>query len=899
MVSLRTKITVWALAAVFLLALVAAVASLAWSSRQQALSDSEEQVERFMAVAEAALNRSFLGIDILLASAEELMLLSAGTAGTAGTAGAVDAPQTSRWLRSASRQNLLVSFTALLDAQGRVLASSDAAAELVPLRLPDGFLPKVLAQGLPATLISKPVVGQASAEQVLYFARPVPLADGTHLVALAEVPVAQLTSVLLNAGRIDGLETTLEDLEGRLILAAPEPLRARTHTLPVPLYSLATNPSDWSGASRLTGAPALVQVRPTLHQGLWVSASLPQVAALSQWQTYQYITSAVALAFGLTIVALALFTLSYLGRMASARQTIAQSKAMLDQALESMVSGFMLLDSAHRVRQWNQRFEEFFPWLVPTMAHGIDFREVLQATVSQQLPQASEAERKRWVEQRLMAQWSSTEPGMFELVLPTGRSVQVVERPTPEGGLVITYHDVSDLRRASAEIELLAFYDPLTGLPNRRLLLDRLSKATVAADSTGQRGALLFLDLDDFKSLNDTQGHEMGDLLLQQVAMRLRASVRQADTVARLGGDEFVILLTDLSTDPDEAAARARSVGEGALHRLSQPYLLGTHTYHGSCSMGATLWNGTEQTAAELLKRADIAMYEIKAAHGNGLCFFDPRMQTAISQRVQLELDLQRALALQQFKLHYQPQYTLAGQVVGAEALLRWQHSERGLVTPGEFIAVAEESDLIVAIGHWVLRSACEQLVAWQAQPHLCHLRLSVNVSARQFHQPDFSQQVIDVLQQSGAPAHLLKLELTESLMLDNVDDTIAKMHVLRTKGVCFSVDDFGTGYSSLAYLTRLPLHQIKIDQSFVRNLGVRPTDDVIVQTIIGMGRNLELEVIAEGVETEAQKQFLARHGCDLYQGYLFARPMPIEALEALEVLLPGADPSAPTVLAV
>lgn len=447
---------------------------------------------------------------------------------------------------------------------------------------------------------------------------------------------------------------------------------------------------------------------------------------------------------------------------------------------------------------------------------------------------------------------------------------------------------MSDLRRASAEIEHLAFYDPLTGLPNRRLLLDRLAQATVAAERTGQYGALLFLDLDDFKGLNDTQGHEMGDRFLQQVAQRLRACVRQADTVARLGGDEFVILLTDLATSPDEAATMARHVGENALHSLAQPYLLGTHTYHGSCSMGATLWAGTDQSAAELLKRADIAMYQVKAAHGNGLCFFDPRMQTAISQRVQLETDLQTALVLQQFRLHYQPQYTLAGAIVGAEALLRWQHPERGLVTPGEFIAVAEESDLIVAMGDWVLRSACEQLVAWGREANLCHLRLSINVSARQFRRPDFAQQVIAMLQQTGAPAHLLKLELTESLMLDNVDDTIAKMHQLRTKGVRFSVDDFGTGYSSLAYLTRLPLHQIKIDQSFVRNLGVRPTDDVIVQTIIGMARNLELEVIAEGVETEAQKKFLALHGCDLYQGYLLGRPMPVADLEAQPPLWPS-----------
>ncbi|HQY38469.1 MAG TPA: EAL domain-containing protein, partial [Giesbergeria sp.] len=276
------------------------------------------------------------------------------------------------------------------------------------------------------------------------------------------------------------------------------------------------------------------------------------------------------------------------------------------------------------------------------------------------------------------------------------------------------------------------------------------------------------------------------------------------------------------------------------------------------------------------------AMYQVKARRGNGLCFFDPRMQVAINDRAQLEADLHEALAQKQFALHYQPQFTLEGCIVGAEVLLRWQHPQRGMVPPGQFIAVAEESDLILHIGLWVLRTACAQMAVWQDEPQCSHLQLSVNVSARQFRHPDFVRQVTDALQETGAKAHLLTLELTESLVLDNVDESIEKMHQLRTKGVRFSVDDFGTGYSSLAYLTRLPLHQLKIDQSFVRNLGTRETDDVIVQTIIGMGRNLDLEVIAEGVETQGQKDFLALHGCDLYQGYLLGRPMPLDAFDGL-----------------
>jgi EAL domain-containing protein (putative c-di-GMP-specific phosphodiesterase class I) len=308
----------------------------------------------------------------------------------------------------------------------------------------------------------------------------------------------------------------------------------------------------------------------------------------------------------------------------------------------------------------------------------------------------------------------------------------------------------------------------------------------------------------------------------------------------------------------------------------------GGQACRSTCSLGATLFGADVQNAAELLKQADIAMYHVKAQHGNALCFFDPQMQAAISDRARLESDLRLALDRQEFALHYQPQFALGGQMVGAEVLLRWHHPQRGMVSPGEFIAVAEESELIVPMGQWVLRTACRQLAAWQANPRLAGLQLSVNVSARQFHQPDFVESVTLALLECGVRPQLLKLELTESLMLDNVDECIAKMSLLKTSGVQFSVDDFGTGYSSLAYLTRLPLDQLKIDQSFVRNLGVRHSDGLIVQTIIGMARSLGLEVIAEGVETTEQRVLLAQYGCELYQGFLLARPAPVAALEAL-----------------
>ncbi len=604
------------------------------------------------------------------------------------------------------------------------------------------------------------------------------------------------------------------------------------------------------------------------------------MAALEGWRDQRNAIALTAALFVAMILAAGGLALRYLSSLAQARMAIAQSKATLDQALESMVSGFMVLDRDHRVVQWNSQFEQIYPWLKDVMVPLVPFRRVMEETSRHHLPRGTHDERMLWVEQRLLKQ--KQHEAAHEQTLPSGRTIQIIERPTPDGGLVITYHDVTALRQASAEIESLAFYDPLTNLPNRRLLMDRMQQAVAASVRSGQYGALLFLDLDHFKTLNDTLGHEVGDMLLRQVAQRLKTCVRREDTVARLGGDEFVVMLHELSISSDEAAAYARRVGEKILRKLNVPYTLGTNTHHSTPSIGATLMGGALQPTVDLLKQADIAMYQVKSQGRNALCFFDPQMQIAISARAQLEGDLQQALTGRQFVLHYQPQFHLDGRVVGAEALIRWHHPERGLIAPGAFISVAEESELIVPMGHWVLRTACEQLAAWENDARYRHVQLSVNVSARQFRQRDFVARVVEVLRETGARPHLLKLELTESLVLDNVDDTVAKMGMLKTKGVRFSVDDFGTGYSSLAYLTRLPLDQLKIDQSFVHNLGVRHTDDVIVQTIIGMARNLQLDVIAEGVETQAQKDFLALHGCQLFQGYLMGRPTPVAALEAL-----------------
>ncbi|MFN3437605.1 MAG: EAL domain-containing protein [Acidovorax sp.] len=451
---------------------------------------------------------------------------------------------------------------------------------------------------------------------------------------------------------------------------------------------------------------------------------------------------------------------------------------------------------------------------------------------------------------------------------------------------VATLGDITQRAQAAREIETLAFYDPLTHLPNRRLMMDRLQQAFATSARTGMQGALLCLDLDHFKNLNDTLGHDMGDVLLQQVAQRLSACVREGDTVARLGGDEFLVLLEDLGAWATDAAERSQDVGEKILAALNRPYQLASHHVHSTTSVGAVLFSGQSQTVEDLVKHADLAMYAAKTAGRNSIRFFDPKMQAAVTARAALENDLRTALDQGQFTLHYQTQVGCGVRVVGAEVLIRWHHPTRGLVPPFEFIPLAEETGLILPIGLWVLQTACAQLKKWQDSPSTDHLQLAVNVSARQFRQADFMEQIVTVLRQTGARPDRLKLELTESLALDNVDDTIAKMNALRSLGLRFSMDDFGTGQSSLSYLTRLPLDQLKIDQSFVRNIGIQHTDALIVQTIIGMAHSLGIDVIAEGVETEEQRAFLERHGCSLWQGYLFSKPVPLESFEQLMVQL-------------
>ncbi len=447
---------------------------------------------------------------------------------------------------------------------------------------------------------------------------------------------------------------------------------------------------------------------------------------------------------------------------------------------------------------------------------------------------------------------------------------------------VDTITDISQRKAAEDEIQRLAFYDPLTQLPNRRLLLDRLHHALASSARTDRMGALLFIDLDNFKVLNDTLGHDQGDLLLQQVAQRLLACVREGDSVARLGGDEFVVVLEDLSRVAQEAATQAERVGEKILTALNKAYDLTGRKHHNTPSIGITLFWGHLNSVDELMKYADLAMYEAKKAGRFTLRFFDPEMQATITARADLEKDLREGMSQDQLLLYYQPQVDAAGRTTGAEALLRWQHPQRGLVLPNAFILLAEETGLILPMGQWILETACQQLVAWAPQPDTAALSIAVNVSAAQLREPTFVAHVLAALQSSGAEPSKLKLELTESLLFTNVEETIAKMQALQRVGVRFALDDFGTGYSSLSYLKRLPIDQLKIDQSFVHDLRADTDDGAIVHAIVALAKSLNLPVMAEGVETEAQRDRLAALGCDAYQGFLFGPPLPVADFEQL-----------------
>jgi diguanylate cyclase (GGDEF)-like protein/PAS domain S-box-containing protein len=562
----------------------------------------------------------------------------------------------------------------------------------------------------------------------------------------------------------------------------------------------------------------------------------------------------------------------------SATDDILRAELRIAAVAFEAAQGMMVTDARGHILKVNQEFTRITgyradevagktPNLLNSGRHTPDFYQAMWAAIGRDGRWAGEV-------------WNRRKNGE---VYPEYLSITAVR---DDAGAVCNYvaslTDITLSKAANDEIRSLAFYDPLTHLPNRRMLLERLRQLLAGGTLHDRYSALMFIDLDNFKALNDTLGHNVGDELLQQVAERLQAGLRKGDTVARLGGDEFVVLVEGLSGDAQVAVGEAEALGAKIQASLNLPYTLGEHQSHSTPSIGVTLFhNGEPPSPIELLKQADIAMYQAKQAGRNAMRFFDQQMQDRVSARAQLETDLRRAVELRQFRLHYQVQVDQRGMPLGAEALIRWVREDGSLVPPASFIPLAEETGLILQIGHWVLETACAQLRAWRSDPEMAHMVLAINVSAPQFHQPEFCSQVRSAVERNGIDPRKLKLELTEGMLLEKIEHTIAAMRHLRAMGVRFALDDFGTGYSSLQYLKRLPLYQLKIDQSFVRDLATDASDQAIVRTIIAMAHSLQLDVIAEGVETSAQRELLEQMGCLRYQGYLYGRPVQVHELQA------------------
>ncbi|WFE70505.1 EAL domain-containing protein [Halomonas sp. M1] len=537
--------------------------------------------------------------------------------------------------------------------------------------------------------------------------------------------------------------------------------------------------------------------------------------------------------------------------------------------------GMFIADADNRIVQVNHTFSEIT---------GYDEKEVVGLTPAMLNSGRHDAAfyRQMWLSLNEQDRWQGEVWNRRKNgeVYPQWLTISVVRN---DNGAVTHYvatlSDITQRKAAEQEIHQLAFFDALTGLPNRRLLIDRIEARQREARQESHYSAVMFIDLDNFKTINDSLGHYLGDALLVSVAKRLAGIVRDSDTAARLGGDEFVVMLHELGDDIAVAAQHAEGVAYKLLTALREPLVIDDHPLQVSGSIGVTLFAGESVGVSEILQQADLAMYQAKASGRNALCFFDPSMQAAVMERAQLESDLRHVIERQQLSLYYQTQVNERGQVVGVEALVRWLHPKRGIVSPGVFIPLAEETHLIGMIGEWVLETACRQLVVWSQQPPTAALSAAVNVSPNQFRQEGFVEQIKAVLARTGANPQRLKLEVTESLLMEDIAEVRCRMEALRQLGIRFSLDDFGTGYSSLAYLKQLPLDQLKIDQSFVRDVLDDPADAAIVRTVIALAHSLELEVIAEGVETQAHRDWLFAQGCLSYQGYFFSRPQPTEHL--------------------
>jgi diguanylate cyclase (GGDEF)-like protein/PAS domain S-box-containing protein len=771
----------------------------------------------------------------------------------------------------------------VIDASG-MLMYTNLDPHAAPVSLADREHFRVHRErGIDELFISNPLLGRVSNRWSIQFTRPIiDPEQGFAGVIVMSVSPDYFSRFYDSINLGEHGVVALVKMNGVVMARSPHPEQGlgKIFTDTPYLAPDAAETGSFRRKAQADGVNRIYTWRRLKDSGLVVVIGEPfdNMLASYQWQYRGYLIGGMMLS--ILLILFAFFTIAGLRHHARAISALAASEArsrLQVAALEAVGNAVFITDTQASIEWANPAFETVTgftreeaigktPAILKSGRQGSDFYRNMWNSIEQDGHWQGEIwNRKKSGE--IYPEWlviTAVKDG-------SGRTVHYVA----------AFSDITTRKEAEAQIRNLAFYDPLTALPNRRLLMDRIAQALAASGRSRQFGALMLLDLDHFKTLNDTLGHDVGDQLLVQVARRLKECVRECDTVARLGGDEFVVMLGGLDDDESAAAAQTETVAAKILTALNEPFAL-PGTYHCSASIGVSQFRDHDDPIDVLLKQADIALYQAKDAGRNTVRFYSVAMQAVLQKKAVVEAGLREALATNGFELYYQPQVDHMQQVIGAEALLRWRPPGRPMVQPGDFIPVAEETGLILPIGQWVLETACAQLAAWAKLPEMRDLALAINVSSRQFRQPGFVAQVAAALEASGADPTRLKLELTESMVLDDIEGTVSKMHALRDMGVRFALDDFGTGYSSLSYLKRLPLDQIKIDQSFVRDIATDPSDAAIVQTIISISHTLRLQVVAEGVEVIEQHAFLEANRCALFQGYLFGRPMALTDFECM-----------------
>jgi|GEM_PF-1078374 len=884
-VALYASVTVAILATSLLAAL--ALAQL----RTQGQLRAEEATRTLAAAGQLSFDGLLDSVDLELRDTAEEIARRAATRTT-------DARSLAHYLERQTRRLPYLSSLRVYDEDGELVAQAGATAPPANVAHRE-FFTRARDGAANALIVATAIPDPTYERSIWPLARRITDADGAFEgIVVATLRLEHIDAMLGRAalGPQDSIELRDADLGlvARKVAGQVNTIRIGDRRACVQeIEALKADPAQGTFISEPTFIDAVVRTyayRRSPSYGFLVVAGVSQETVFAQWRQQAWIVLTLLAAFIASTLGFAWILLSAWRRHRSTLETIRASETSLKEAMEIARLGSLVYDLRDETWTSSEAFDQMFgidAAYPRDMVHWMklispDARDEVRTHVNRLIEKDVPFD----VECRIVRP-NDGQPRWVQCACRVRHDKQ--GNPT---AIVGTHQDITARKQAEETITKLAFFDQLTGLANRTLLLDRLRQALSLTGRNGQFGAVMLIDLDNFKSLNDIHGHEKGDLLLKQVATRLTRCMRAEDTVARLvgkntvarlGGDEFVVVLSNLrGTAEDDAATQAKVVASKVLLTINQVYELDGVEFVGTASIGVTLFRGRRVTIEELLKQADLAMYRAKQSGKDGFCFFDAALQANVMKRAMLEGNLRRALDLDlsQFQLYYQAQVDGSGHVTGAEVLVRWHHPALGMVSPGEFIPMAEESKLILPMGRWVLETACRQLADWAARPEFAHLTIAVNVSAHQFHQADFVSQVLAILSDTKAHPHRLKLELTESLFLRDVDEIIKKMLALKEIGVGFALDDFGTGYSSLMYLKRLPLDQLKIDQSFVRDVLIDPNDAAIARTVAALGQTLGLKVIAEGVESKAQLDFLAHAGVQAYQGYYFSKPLPLPDFE-------------------